>query len=136
VLAVDRVNFKTIQLQGFLVMSVLFLTLGCFYSSLLDSKALLLCLYALTFFFSNFGPNVSTFCLPAQLFPPDVRVQLAGVSAASGKVGATIGAALFGVIEKECGVAYVLILSGIVSLFGAAVTIRYIPSLRFSRGRS
>jgi PHS family inorganic phosphate transporter-like MFS transporter len=51
-----------------------------------------LALYALTFFFSNFGPNVTTFIIPAELFPARLRSTCHGISAASGKAGAIVGA--------------------------------------------
>lgn len=129
--AVGKMNFKTIQVMGFLMMALIFLLLGVFYEPLLHMKATLLSLYAMTFFFSNFGPNVSTFCLPAEVFPADVRVKLNGIAAASGKIGATIGAAVFGVIQHEWGVSYVLVLSAMVSLLGALVTQKYIPGKRY-----
>lgn len=131
VLAVGRLNFKTIQVMGFVMMALLFFVLGVFYEQLMNAKAVLLGLYALTFFFSNFGPNVSTFCLPAEIFPADVRVKLNGIAAASGKVGATVGAAAFGMIEKDWGVASVLVLSALVSIFGAAITLKYIPGKKY-----
>lgn len=40
---------------------------------------------SLTFFFSNFGPNSTTFMLPSLTFPDQVRGSLNGISAASGK---------------------------------------------------
>ena len=49
-------------------------------------------LYALTFFFSNFGPNATTFIIPAELFPTAWRSTAHGLSAASGKAGAIVGA--------------------------------------------
>lgn len=131
VVAVGRLNFRTIQTLGFAMMALLFLGLGACYEPLLHAKAALLGLYALTFFFANFGPNVSTFCLPAEIFPPPVRVKLNGLAAASGKVGATVGAALFGMIEKERGVAYVLVLCALVSLAGVVVTIKFIPGKQY-----
>jgi PHS family inorganic phosphate transporter-like MFS transporter len=124
---VGRMSFRTIQILGFSMMAVLFLVLGVFYTQLLPYRALLLTLYALTFFFSNFGPNVSTFSLPAEIFPSDVRVKLNGIAAACGKLGATVGAAAFGLIEDEWGVSHVLIISALVSALGVIVTHRYIP---------
>jgi len=49
-------------------------------------------LYALTFFFSNFGPNSTTFVLPAELFPTSWKATAHGICAASGKAGAIVGA--------------------------------------------
>lgn len=128
---VGRLSFKTIQILGFVVMAVLFLLLGAFYNQLLDFPGLLLTLYALTFFFSNFGPNVSTFSLPAEIFPPDVRVKLNGISAACGKLGATVGAAAFGLVEQQWGVSSVLIMSALASVLGMIVTYRYIPAKQY-----
>lgn len=47
------------------------------------------------FFFANFGPNSTTFVLPAELFPTRLRSSCHALSTASGKAGAMVGA--FGV---------------------------------------
>ncbi|EFH50771.1 inorganic phosphate transporter family protein, partial [Arabidopsis lyrata subsp. lyrata] len=47
--------------------------------------------YSLTFFFSNFGPNATTFIVPAEIFPARIRSTCHGISAASGKAGAMVG---------------------------------------------
>ncbi|KAL9379617.1 hypothetical protein Peur_028099 [Populus x canadensis] len=49
-------------------------------------------IYGLTFFFANFGPHSTTFMVPAELFPARFRSTCHGISAASGKAGAIIGA--------------------------------------------
>ncbi|GJY99585.1 inorganic phosphate transporter 1-4 [Tanacetum coccineum] len=49
-------------------------------------------MYSLTFFFANFGPNTTTFVVPAEIFPARVRSTCHGISAASGKLGAIVGA--------------------------------------------
>ncbi|KAG7389414.1 hypothetical protein PHYBOEH_007503 [Phytophthora boehmeriae] len=131
VFIVGKLSFKTIQIMGFVAMVLLFLTLGFFYEQLLDYRGLLLGMYALTFFFSNFGPNVGTFCLPAEIFDEDVRVELNGVAAASGKLGAAVGAASFGIIEARYGVSHLLALSATVSLLGALVTYKFIPTKHY-----
>jgi PHS family inorganic phosphate transporter-like MFS transporter len=48
-------------------------------------------LYGLTFFFSNFGPNTTTFIVPAELVPARFRSTCHGISGAAGKVGPIIG---------------------------------------------
>lgn len=57
---VGRQSPKRIQLQGFLCMAVLYTIMGFMFGSL--HRLSLLCLYGLTFFFSNYGPN-STVCV-------------------------------------------------------------------------
>ena len=91
----DILGRKKIQLQGFFFMAVVFGALGIFDAQLEDAPAVMLILYGLTFFFSNFGPNSTTFILPAETFPPHLRSTLNGLSAACGKLGATIGSSSF-----------------------------------------
>ncbi|RLM92902.1 inorganic phosphate transporter 6 [Panicum miliaceum] len=82
-----------IQLLGFFMMSVFMLIMGVMYENLKDhNHALFALFYALTFFFANFGPNSTTFVLPAELFPTRVRSTCHAISAASGKAGAIVAA--------------------------------------------
>ncbi|RLN03894.1 inorganic phosphate transporter 3 [Panicum miliaceum] len=48
-------------------------------------------MYGFTFFFANFGPNATTFIVPAEIFPARLRSTCHGLSAASGKLGAIVG---------------------------------------------
>ncbi|KAE8721634.1 putative inorganic phosphate transporter 1-3 [Hibiscus syriacus] len=93
VLFIEKIGRFIIQLVGFLMMSIFMLILGVKYGYLRDhNKFLFVVLYGLTFFFANFGPNSTTFVLPAELFPTRVRSTCHALSAASGKAGAMIGA--------------------------------------------
>ncbi|OQR83080.1 inorganic phosphate transporter 1-6, partial [Thraustotheca clavata] len=56
----------------------------------------------------NFGPNTTTFIIPAEVFPTAVRSTGHGISAASGKAGAIIAAQGFAVAAKTWGFASVL----------------------------
>ena len=78
------------------MMSLFMLVMGIKYEYLKDHNHVLFAvLYAFTFFFANFGPNSTTFVLPAELFPTRVRSTCHAISAASGKAGALVAA--FGV---------------------------------------
>ncbi|XP_039035617.1 low affinity inorganic phosphate transporter 4-like [Hibiscus syriacus] len=93
VLFIEKIGRFVIQLVGFFMMSIFMLILGVKYDYLRDhNKFLFVLLYGLTFFFANFGPNSTTFVLPAELFPTRVRSTCHALSAASGKAGAMIGA--------------------------------------------
>eukprot|EP00658_Telonema_sp_P-2_P011973 TRINITY_DN14576_c0_g1_i12.p1 TRINITY_DN14576_c0_g1~~TRINITY_DN14576_c0_g1_i12.p1 ORF type:complete len:408 (-),score=62.44 TRINITY_DN14576_c0_g1_i12:582-1805(-) len=70
----DSIGRRNMQLQGFLIMAILYAILGIFDHQLTQVPSLMLVLYGLTFFFSNFGPNSTTFQLPAESFPPQVSV--------------------------------------------------------------
>ena len=50
---------KRIQLQGFLAMALLYAVIGVKFSSLTGNRSVLMGLYGLTFFFSNYGPNTT-----------------------------------------------------------------------------
>eukprot|EP01135_Chromosphaera_perkinsii_P010328 Nk52_evm1s2117 gene=Nk52_evmTU1s2117 len=69
VLTVDRFGRKNIQMMGFFMMGALYLGMGLGFDTLKQNSALLLVLYGLTYFFSNFGPNTTTFMIPAEVFP-------------------------------------------------------------------
>ncbi|GMI75564.1 PHOSPHATE TRANSPORTER 3, phosphate transporter 1;3 [Hibiscus trionum] len=93
VLFIEKLGRFTIQLVGFFMMSIFMLILGTRYPYFRDeNKMLFFVLYGLTFFFANFGPNSTTFVLPAELFPTRVRSTCHALSAAAGKAGAMIGA--------------------------------------------
>jgi len=49
-------------------------------------------IYGLTFLYANFGPNNTTFIVLAELFPARFWSTCHGISIASGKTGAIIGA--------------------------------------------
>lgn len=96
VVFIEKLGRFIIQLVGFFMMSVFMLIIGIKYDYLKeDNKWMFAVLYGLTFFFANFGPNSTTFVLPAELFPTRLRSTCHALSAASGKAGAMIGA--FGV---------------------------------------
>ncbi|KAL2527403.1 putative inorganic phosphate transporter 1-7 [Abeliophyllum distichum] len=91
---IEKMGRFNIQLMGFFMMSVFMLIMGIKYDYLRNEnhKWAFAALYGLTFFFANFGPNSTTFVLPAELFPTRLRSTCHAISAASGKAGAMIGA--------------------------------------------
>lgn len=94
---IEKIGRFYIQLIGFLMMSIFMLIIGVKYDYLntKEHKWYFATLYGLTFFFANFGPNSTTFVLPAELFPTRIRSTCHALSAASGKAGAMVSA--FGV---------------------------------------
>ena len=50
---------KQIQLQGFLIMGLLYAIIGVKFSWLSSNRLVLVLMYGLTFFFSNYGPNTT-----------------------------------------------------------------------------
>ncbi|XP_028794327.1 probable inorganic phosphate transporter 1-5 [Neltuma alba] len=90
---IDTLGRFFIQLMGFFFMAVFMLALAIPYDhwTKKENRIGFLVMYALTFFFANFGPNATTFIVPAEIFPARLRSTCHGLSAAAGKVGAIIG---------------------------------------------
>jgi len=58
-------------------------------------------LYCLANFFTNFGPNVTTFIIPGEIFPTRYRSTAHGIAAASGKLGAIVAQIIFFKVNKS-----------------------------------
>ncbi|XP_028791702.1 inorganic phosphate transporter 1-4-like [Neltuma alba] len=89
----DKIGRFTIQLMGFFFMTVFMFALAipCHHWTLKENRIGFVVLYSLTFFFSNFGPNATTFVVPAEIFPTRFRSTCHGISSASGNLGAIVG---------------------------------------------
>ena len=91
---IDKMGRFAIQLMGFFFMTVFMFALAIPYNHWThkDNRIGFVMIYSLTFFFANFGPNATTFVVPAEIFPARLRSTCHGISAASGKLGAMVGA--------------------------------------------
>lgn len=94
---IDRIGRVKIQATGFFIMAIVYFAIGIPYYMYWykHTNAGFMVLYGLTFFFSNFGPNTTTFIVPAELFPARFRSTCHGISGAAGKFGAIIGSVGF-----------------------------------------
>lgn len=113
---------RFIQIQGFAIMSILYCIIGYSWNDLTQHHIILIVLYGSTFFFSNYGPNTTTFMLPSLTFSPDCRSTLNGISAASGKAGALLGSIVFEPLADKYGDGTVMFLCAITSVLGATLT--------------
>ncbi|XP_027343829.1 probable inorganic phosphate transporter 1-5 [Abrus precatorius] len=91
---IDYLGRFFIQLMGFFFMTVFMFALAIPYNhwTKKDHRIGFLVMYGLTFFFANFGPNATTFVVPAEIFPARLRSTCHGISSAAGKAGAIVGA--------------------------------------------
>lgn len=126
----DKIGRKTVQLQGFFFMAVTYGILGIWMHQLEEQTVLLIIIYGLTYFFSNFGPNSTTFILPSETFPYEVRTSMNGVSAAMGKLGATLGSAVFKPMVAAYGAGVVFGACAGCALLGAFLTVFFIEDRR------
>jgi MFS transporter, PHS family, inorganic phosphate transporter len=98
------VGTKKLQVWGFVFIAVCFVFLATLFAPLSHGKnenhnALFVC-YCFLLFSLSYGPNLTTYVLPAQLFDREVRATLNGVSAACGKLGAFTGVYMFGAMAE------------------------------------
>ncbi len=121
----DRIGHRRLQVIGFACMGVAFLAIGGAPGLVHDTAPFLL-LYGVSYFFAEFGPNTTTFVLPAELFPVSVRTTGHGISAGVAKLGAFIGVFAFPVISKSLGLRGTLLMTGALSMAGLALT-RLLP---------
>ena len=78
-----------------------------------NDRAPFLILYGISYFFTEFGPNTTTFIYPAEVFPTEVRTTGHGIFAGAGKLGAFVGAFLFPVIlDSSIGLRGAMIIAG------------------------
>ncbi|KAJ1295414.1 hypothetical protein BS78_01G222000 [Paspalum vaginatum] len=91
---IDIIGRFAIQLLGFVMMTAFMLGLAVPYHhwTTAGHHTGFVVMYGFTFFFANFGPNSTTFIVPAEIFPARLRSTCHGISAAAGKAGAIIGA--------------------------------------------
>ncbi|XP_030522237.1 probable inorganic phosphate transporter 1-9 [Rhodamnia argentea] len=141
---IDRVGRVKLQMMGFLGMAIVYIAIGIPYYAYWNKHTNngFMVLYGLTFFFANFGPNTTTFIVPAELFPARFRSTCHGISGAAGKVGAIIGSIGFlwashnrkeGGYPKAIGMTASLIILGGICVVGMAVTYLF---TRETAGRS
>jgi hypothetical protein len=85
-----------------------------------------LLVYGVSYFFTEFGPNMTTFVIPSEVYPVTMRATGHGISAGVGKFGAFIGVFLFPVLQTSLGLRGTLLLTAGVSAAGFALT-RVLP---------
>ncbi|KAJ3323483.1 phosphate transporter [Boothiomyces sp. JEL0866] len=106
VATVDRVGRKPLQMGGFVILTILFAIMASQFNWLTssDGNTTFVIIYCLAQFFFNFGPNSTTFIVPAEAYPTHVRSSGHGISAAAGKLGAIFAAQLFDPVNSGAGI--------------------------------
>jgi MFS family permease len=118
---IDRLGRRFIQLLGFAVMALSYLTIWLVPGLTLIPVAFLI-VYGVSYFFIEFGPNSTTFVFPAEVFPVTVRGLGFGLSASAGKLGAAVAAFLFPLLLVQLHLPGTMGLLAGVSAIGFLVT--------------
>ena len=123
---IDRIGRKLIQTGGFLMIALAFLLLWAIPGAT-TTVGLFLVLFGATYFFSEFGPNTTTFVYPAEIFPVRVRTTAHGIASAAGKIGAFAGTYALTALLPHIGLGDTSVIVAVVALLGAIVTIIMLP---------
>jgi MFS transporter, PHS family, inorganic phosphate transporter len=118
----DRIGHRKLQLIGFAMMATCFLIIGAV-PGMTTMVAPFLLVYGASYFFTEFGPNMTTFVLPSELYPVSMRTTGHGISAGVGKLGAFIGVFLFPVLQTSLGLRGTLLLTAAIAVLGLALTL-------------
>lgn len=125
----DKLGRRLIQSLGFAVMAVCFAALALIPGIENDVLPFLL-IYGLSYFFTEFGPNATTFVYPSEVFPAGTRTTGHGIASAAGKLGAFVGVFTFPLLVSWNGLTAAESVAAVVSALGIAVTLFMLPETK------
>jgi MFS family permease len=126
---IDRMGRKSIQVLGFAMMAVTFAALA-FIPNVEKLVLPFLILYGISYFFTEFGPNATTFVYPAELFPVMGRTTGHGIAASAGKLGGFVGVFLFPILMAWKGLLGAESVAALVSVLGILITVGMLPETK------
>ncbi|KAJ5208637.1 hypothetical protein N7449_003016 [Penicillium cf. viridicatum] len=134
----DRV---ALQKYMFLALAALFIALGTMFVTLYTGPPAVVALYIIGQIMFNFGPNATTYMIPAEIFPTRYRATCHGISAGAGKLGSILvqvfstyyhfGSGPGNTATRKHGI--VLLVFSACMVLGAAVTHFWIPPIQQKR---
>jgi PHS family inorganic phosphate transporter-like MFS transporter len=125
----DKMGRKTIQCLGFGMMAGTFGLLAVI-PNVEKLTITFLLIYGFSYFFSEFGPNATTFVYPSEVFPVRVRTTGHGIAASMGKIGGFVGVFTFPLLMHWHGLPAAEGVAAIVSCLGLIVTIFLLPETK------
>jgi len=118
----DKIGHRRLQLLGFAMMALCFFIIAAV-PGMTAMVVPFLLVYGVSYFFTEFGPNMTTFVMPSELYPVTMRATGHGISAGIGKLGAFIGVFLFPLLNDWFGLRGTLLLTAGVAVAGFALTL-------------
>lgn len=125
---VDSIGRKTLQNLGFGMIAICY-ALIAFIPGITNNLTLFILIFGISFFFVNFGPNTTTFLIPAEIYPASIRAKGHGISAAIGKIGAFVGAICVPIMLEHVGLKVTLGFMSIISACGILTTM-LVPEMK------
>jgi PHS family inorganic phosphate transporter-like MFS transporter len=128
----DSLGRKNLQSLSFLCIFTAYVVLALAFDALriMGATAAVIALFGLLFFALNFGAGMTTYMLPQESFPAEIRSSLNGFAAAAGKVGAIIGAICFAPSARMYGLAYTFGACAVFAVVGLILTLVFVPDMR------
>src|SRR5580692_8489612 len=118
----DRIGHRRLQLLGFAMRAACFAVIALV-PGMTTMVVPFLLVYGVSYFFTEFGPNMTTFVMPSELYPVSMRATGHGISAGIGKLGAFIGVFLFPLLNDWFGLRGTLLLTAGIAALGFALTL-------------
>ena len=128
-LTMDKLGRKTIQILGFFMMAAAFSALA-FVPNIEKLVIPFVLIYGLSYFFTEFGPNATTFVYPSEVFPVEQRTTGHGVASALGKLGGFAGVFTFPLFMHWHGLLAAESAAATVCLLGLIVTAAMLPETK------
>jgi MFS family permease len=125
----DRMGRKSIQILGFAMMALTFALIALI-PGIERLVVPFLIIYGISYFFTEFGPNATTFVYPAEIFPVEGRTTGHGIAAAAGKLGGFVGVFLFPILMSWHGLFSAELAAAGVSVLGLLVTVWMLPETK------
>jgi MFS family permease len=117
----DKIGHRRLQLIGFAVMAACFIVLSAV-PVLTSEVAPFIAIFGISYLFTEFGPNTTTFVLPSEVFPVEMRTTGHGIAAGIGKLGAFVGVFLVPHLQKSWGLRGMLAVAGGSAILGLLLT--------------
>ncbi|BCR83242.1 phosphate transporter [Aspergillus chevalieri] len=143
ILVVHKLDRVGLQKWSFVALAAHFIALGTVFITTQTEGAVAVILYILGQILFNFGPNATTYIIPAEVFPTRYRATCHGISAAFGKLGSILVQVFSAyyrfnpAADRESTIrhGWSLIVFSACMVVGAAVTHFWIPSVQRVNGR-
>ncbi|KAL4815473.1 major facilitator superfamily domain-containing protein [Aspergillus spinulosporus] len=89
-LTIHKLDRVSLQKYGFLALAAHFIALGTMFITVHKEGPVAVTLYIIGQILFNFGPNTTTYMIPAEIFPTRYRATCHGISAGAGKLGSIL----------------------------------------------
>ncbi len=123
---IDNIGRRKLQMLGFTFMAIAYASIVLIPAIVTDVTSLII-VFGSTFFFINMGPNTTTFVVPVEVFPTQIRSTGHGLAASAGKTGAAMSAFLFPFMIRYIHLSGIFSWLTVVSILGIVVTAMFIP---------